>query len=227
MYEQIIKFPVDGIYMEGNLTLPVKVRSLVIFAQGTGKFSDEYKTLAKYLQQDGYGTLLFNLSDEKEETHHRLDTDLIAQRLVAVTLWITSNSEYRSLDLAYLGSGSGAAIALKAAAELNSKIRAVISCGGRTDLAEDDLEKVISPTLLIVGELDFHTLAVNRHALKLLSGSKELAVIAGASHLFEEPGKLDLVARDIVAWLHKYLRAGEPVPEEEIDASELETYEEK
>jgi len=226
MYEQLLKLPVNGTYIEGKLTLPVKVRSIVIFAQGGGTFSDEYVALSHFLQREGYGTLLFNLLNEKENNSRQTDINLLAQRLVAVTLWITSNSEYRSLDIAYLGAGKGAAVALKAAAELNSKIRALVSCGGRTDLAAGELKKVICPTLLIAGELDFHTVKLNREALKRLSGSKEMAVIPGASHLFEEPGKLEQVARDIVHWLHKYLRTGDPVPEEELESQELESFEE-
>lgn len=227
MYEQILKLPVDGIYMEGNLTLPVKAKSLVIFAQGSGEFSSEYETLARHLQQNGFGTLLFQLSNEKEESHQKLGIPLLAQRLVALTLWISSHSEYSSLDLAYLGGGRGAAVALKAAAVLSSTIRAVICCGGRTDLVSKDLKKVICPTLLITGELDFHTIKLNKQAMKLLGGTRQIAIIAGASHLFEEPGKLDLVAKDAIAWLEKYLRVGETVPEEELDSLELESYEEK
>lgn len=225
MYEQLLKLPVDGIFIEGTLTLPVKAKSLVIFARGSGRFSDENNILAQHLQRDGFGTLLFNLSSEKEEQHQSVGIDLLTQRLIAVTLWITSHSEFRSLDLAYVGGGTGAAVALKAAAELNSKIRAVVSCGGRTDLVAEDLKKVISPTLLIAGELDFHTIKLNKKALKRLGGSRQMAIIAGASHLFEEPGKLDLVARDLVEWLHKYMRIGEPVPEEEFLSAELESFE--
>ena len=226
MYEQMLKFPVDETYIEGRLTLPVRASSLVIFAQGSGPFSEEYLTLAEFLQREGVGTLLFNPAYEREERGRRLDIEAKARRLVAVTLWISSNADYRALDLAYLGGGSGAAVAFKAASRLKSIIRAVISCGGKIELATDEIKGVICPTLLVVGELDFHIRALNTRAMKLLCGRHEMAVIPGASHLFEEPGKLDMVANDVISWLHKYVRVGEPVSEEEFVSSKLESYEE-
>lgn len=220
MYQINVKLPVDGIYMEGTLTLPVKAESLIIFARGNGPYSDGIQKIVKFLQRQGFGTLLYGLSNDEPRNPENLDPDLLAERLIAITLWITSHSEYRSLEIAFLGSGVGAAAALKASGMLGSRSVAVVSCAGRTDLVKKDLKNIFSPVLLIAGEFDFHTIKINREAMKRLNSPKQLIIVPGASHLFEEPGKLDHVIDDINRWLQKYLGVGSPGPEIEYDPTE-------
>lgn len=222
MYKTIVKLPVENFYLEGELSLPVKAKSLIIFSHGSGssRFSARNRMVAKELHKAGFGTLLFDLmSDhEKEDYDKRFDIDLLTRRLVSITLWIYNHAEYADYDLGYFGSGTGAASALRAATQLDSIIKAVISRGGRLDLVTDEkLGAVKSPTLLIVGELDFHTLKLTHNAMKQLRCPYQLMVVPGASHLIEEPGKMKQVANGAVTWYKKYLRAGEMDPSFEYD----------
>lgn len=222
MYKSILKLPVENFYLEGEISLPVKAKSLIIFSHGSGssRFSPRNRMVAKELHKAGFGTLLFDLmSDhEKEDYEKRFDIDLLTRRLVSITLWIYNHSEYADFDLGYFGSGTGAASALRASTQLESIIKAVISRGGRLDLVSDEkLREVKCPTLLIAGELDFHTLKLNRKAIKQLRCPNQLMVVPGASHLIEEPGKMKQVAKGAITWYRKHLRVGSMDPSLEYD----------
>lgn len=210
MYEKKVKLPFDGWSVEGDLVLPVKAKSIIIFSGAACRYDPQSNMMARYLQRAGFGTLLFNLmtSQEAEHFNQRLDIDLVTQRLLSFTLWVRSHSEYHDLDLGYFGYHIGAAAALRAAGEIESAIKAVVTESARTDLAMDLIPKIISPTLLIVGELDFQILKLNRKALDKLRCDKQLVVIPGASHSLEEPGKLKMAGKDAVSWFTKYLPAG-------------------
>jgi len=210
MYEIAMQLPFNGYHVEGKLVLPVKAESLIIFSHGYGRSSlmpHEHRLALKF-QQEGFATLVFDTLDAHEDIpDDTKDLELLSKGLVASTNWLHSHSEYKGLDLAYFGSATGAATALKTASELpGSTIKTVVAMGGRLDLVKSRLAKVPCPTLLIVGELDFHTVHINRQALDRLKTPKQLAVVPGASHLFEEPDKLNEAAHIAVSWLKKYLR---------------------
>ena len=209
MYEIKMTLPFNGYYVEGKLTLPVKAKSLIIFSHGYGRsvtMPNEHR-LAVGFQQEGFGTLVFDTLDAQEELpDNSRGFELFGKGLIASTNWLHSHSEYRSLNLAYFGSGSGAATALKAAAEMGTAIKSVVCLSGKFERIQSYLPKVKSPTLLIAGELDFNLIADNRLALGRLKVPKRLAVIPGASHLFEEPDKLNEASRIAVSWFNKHLR---------------------
>lgn len=224
MYEIKVKLPVDGFFLEGDLGLPVKAKSIVIFSSVNCRFNPQCREIAFQLRRAGFGTLLFDLlnQQEVEMNGHKPNIELLTQRLLSFTLWIKSHSEYHNLELGYFGFNTGGAAALAAAGELGSPIKAVVAESARADLAVDMLPKIISPTLLIVGEYDFHSLNINRKAFKKLGGDKQLAVIPGASHALEEPGKLKMAAKDAVSWFSKYLSGSGMEPEIEYDITESE-----
>lgn len=221
MYKTILKLPVENFNLEGEVTLPVKAKSIIIFSHGSGssRFSPRNRMIAKQLRKAGFGTLLFDLvgQNEKNDYEKRLDIELLTRRLVAITLWMYNHSEYKDYDLGYFGSGTGAATALCAAAQLHDLIKAVVCRGGQPDLAAKQLKKVKCPTLFILGELDFHAMKVNRKASEKLNCISQVVVIPGASHLFEEPGKMKLVGKDTVTWFRKYLKEGVMDPSLEYD----------
>lgn len=168
--------------------------------------------MAQVLQSDGIGTLLFDLLTRKEEAvdehtaEFRFDIDLLAQRLIDATKWVTSQPEMRGLTLGYFGASTGAAAALVAAAKLPDLVSAIVSRGGRPDLAEDALDSVRAPTLLIVGGDDAPVIDMNRRAMaRLRHAEKEIFIIPDATHLFEEPGKLEEVARIAAEWFTRHL----------------------
>ena len=195
--------------LPGWLALPGEARALVIFAHGSGssRFSPRNRLVAGILQQAGFGTLLFDLLTPEEDQlyENRFNIELISARLVSATEWLAQQQETRGLAFGFFGASTGAAAALKAAARLGSRIKAVVSRGGRPDLAMDSLDQVTSPTLLIVGALDEVVLDLNRLALSKLSAEKRLEVIPGATHLFEEPGALEMAAAAAVAWFKDHL----------------------
>jgi len=222
MYTKLLQLLVENFYLEGEISLPVKAKSLIIFSHGSGsgRYSPRKRFLARELHKAGYGTLLFDLMSHKETEKYdqRFDIELLTRRLVSITLWIYNHAEYQHLELGYLGSGTGSASALSAAVKLENIIKAVVSRGGRTDLVPKEiLNKVVSPTLLIVGELDFHTLKLNKKTSKHLRCPNQLMVVPGASHLMEEPGKMKLVANGSITWFGKYLKAGKMDPALEYD----------
>jgi putative phosphoribosyl transferase len=198
-----MRLSVDSGAIEGDLVVPDAARGIVVFAHGSGssRHSTRNRRVAEALRAERFGTLLFDLltaAEEREDERTRalrFDIDLLAERLTVVTDALGGEPSAHGLPLGYFGASTGAGAALAAAA-MHPGVRAVVSRGGRPDLAGDDaLRRVRTPTLLIVGELDREVLALNREAQALLGGPNELVIIPGATHLFEEPGALDEVAR--------------------------------
>ena len=202
-----------GVALSGELTIPSRARGLVIFAHGSGssRHSPRNQSVAEVLCQSGLATLLLDLLTSQEESvdlftrKFRFDIDLLARRLVGASEWSIGLPDTMDLRIGYFGSSTGAAAALVAAAQLQERIGAVVSRGGRPDLAESILHEVKVPTLLIVGERDERVLDLNQSALEKLRCEKTLEVIPGATHLFEEPGALEQVARMAADWFIRYL----------------------
>jgi pimeloyl-ACP methyl ester carboxylesterase len=205
----------DSLY--GMLALPTGARGVVVFAHGSGssRFSPRNQETAAVLQRSGIGTLLFDLLTEQEaaideETReHRFDIPLLGRRLVAATDWLRQLAATGALDIGYFGASTGAAAALVAAAERSAEVSAVVSRGGRPDLAGDALNRVTAPTLMIVGGLDRVVIGMNEWARERLSGVTELVIVPGATHLFEEPGTMDEVTHHAAAWFQRYLAGSE------------------
>lgn len=194
----------------GILAVPVgDVRGLVLFAHGSGssRFSPRNGYVAEALYKAGLATLLFDLLTEDESLDRRnvFDVALLAGRLASATVWAATQPSMQGLPIGYFGASTGAAAALIAAAKLGPRIGAVVSRGGRPDLAAGALAHVTAPTLLIVGGLDTDVLALNRQALKDMAGVGQLSVVRGATHLFEEPGALDAVVDLATHWFLTYL----------------------
>ena len=207
---RLVDIPVDSVHMEGLLTLPTGARGIVLFAHGSGssRHSPRNNFVARVLNEKGMGTLLLDLLTltENLDYHTRFDMTLLTHRLLVATRWIKLQPQTRQLPLGYFGASTGAAAALQAAAALGPDVRAVVSRGGRPDLAgSHDLTRVKSPTLLLVGGRDEEVLALNHEAYARLPCTKELLVIPGATHLFDEPGTLDEVARQASGWFRHYL----------------------
>ncbi len=209
-----VRIPIDSIVLEGNLVIPERTQGIVIFAHGSGssRHSSRNKYVAWKLQKEGFGTLLFDLLTAEEEridmvtAHLRFDIDLLANRLVAVTKWFLINFVTENLNIGYFGASTGAAAALLAAKENSNAIKAIVSRGGRPDLAEKALPDVKAPTLLIVGGNDFQVIDMNQWALERLNvKDKELKIVPGATHLFEESGALEKVAHLAGEWFKRYL----------------------
>jgi len=197
--EKEVNISVNGISLPGTLVLPDQAQGIVIFAHGSGssRFSPRNRFVAEVLHKAGIGTLLFDLLTQEEDQvyENRFNIDLITERLVKATEWLAGQEEARDVPFGYFGASTGAAAALKGAARL----------GGRLDLAMADLPQVQSPTLLIVGGLDYQVLDLNRQALDKLSAPKHLEIIPGATHLFEEPGTLEQAADAAAAWFKENL----------------------
>ncbi len=213
MAQRQAHIPIDGVTLDGDLSLPDGAQGVVSFAHGSGssRFSPRNRYVAGVLQQAGLGTLLLDLLTPEEEQvdartgHLRFDIGLLARRLVGATNWLGEQQETRVLKVGYFGASTGGGAALVAAAERPEGIGAVVSRGGRPDLAGPALPRVTAPTLLIVGGLDAPVIALNKQAMQEMRAHTELAVVAGATHLFEEPGTLDQVARLARDWFLKYL----------------------
>ena len=198
--------------LEGGLSIPKGAQGVVLFAHGSGssRFSPRNRYVAQVLQNAGIGTLLFDLLTRQEEAidertgQLRFDIGFLARRLVEVTDWLATDLSGKGLKLGYFGASTGAAAALVAAAERPDDIKALVSRGGRPDLAREDLPRVKAPTLLIVGGKDYQVIEMNRDALVKLRGEKSLIIVPGATHLFEEPGTLEEVARLAADWFSRY-----------------------
>ncbi len=208
-FEQFVQIPIDSTKLEGSLVLPTPGQGIAVFAHGRGssRFSPRNNFVARELNAAGIGTLLMDLLTEDEDAVYqtRFNIDLLAERLLLATKWLQEQSSTKGLVIGYFGASTGAAAALKAAAELGSKIGAVVSRGGRPDLAGEALPHVQSPTLLIVGGNDDIVIQLNREAYARLKGKKQLVIVPGATHLFEEPGTLEEVARLARDWFKQYL----------------------
>ena len=206
---QNMVIPLDQISLKGDLYIPDPAIGLVIFSHGSGssRLSPRNQYVAQLLQKERLATLLFDLLTPEEDRDYskRFDIDLLTKRLVAVTEWAMHNSQTNHLKMGYFGASTGAASALNAAAALSTSIGAVVSRGGRPDLAMDQLSNVVSPTLLLVGGRDIPVIELNEKAYRVLTCEKELNIVPGASHLFEEAGKLAEVARLTGEWFKKWL----------------------
>lgn len=206
----------DGLRLHGSLMLPSRPRGLVIFVHGSGssRHSPRNVAVAGYLAGLGFATLLFDLLTEREaaDRHNVFDIGLLTRRLGDVTGWARRFPKLSALPIGYFGASTGAAAALCAAAEPGSEIRAIVSRGGRPDLADHALPAVTAPTLLIVGGNDWNVLEFNDEAAGLLGGPQELAIVPGAGHLFEERGALDQVAALAAGWFLRHLTPAEAMP---------------
>lgn len=207
-YHEEIQIPLIEARLTGDLTIPAGAEAIVIFSHGSGssRKSARNQMVARRLQEHKMGTLLFDLLTEEEDKNYynRFNIELLTKRLVAVTKWLSGQKEAKNYRFGYFGASTGAASALKAAALLPQTC-AVVSRGGRPDLALDALGKVKAPVLLLVGSLDYDVIQLNEVAYEYLECEKKLKIIDGASHLFEEAGKLDLVADEAIEWFEKYL----------------------
>ena len=205
----LVSIPANGVKLEGELIVPTGASGVVLFAHGSGssRHSPRNKYVAAVLQEAGFGTLLMDLLTREEDTVYanRFDIDILTWRLERATQWLGEQPKSKSLAVGVFGASTGAAAALNAAARLGSRVGAVVSRGGRPDLAEDALAQVKSPTLLIVGGLDDVVIDLNRQAYRQLKCEKKLEIVRGATHLFEEPGTLEEAARLATAWFEKYL----------------------
>lgn len=216
-FENEVLMPVGEVTLDGELQIPPQATGLVLFAHGSGssRLSPRNQFVARILREAGLGTLLFDLLTREEEMidsftrHLRFDIVLLAERLAAATRWTESVEAARGLRVGYFGSSTGGGAALMAAAKLGEKVGAVVSRGGRPDLASAWLPKVKSPTLLLVGELDGVVIELNREAMSRMTAPTELRLIPNATHLFEEPGTLEIVAREAAAWFSDHLRSPE------------------
>lgn len=205
-----VRIPINLVQLDGILNLPKGASGVVIFAHGSGssRFSPRNNFVARILRDAKLGTLLFDLLTEEEDSVYdtRFDINLLAQRLAIATDWLLNQPETRSAKIGYFGASTGAAAALQAAAEMGSVVSTIVSRGGRPDLAMRYLPKVKAPTLLIVGGHDEEVIELNRFAYNEIRCEKDLAIITGATHLFEEPGKLEEVAILAKEWFLKYLQ---------------------
>jgi dienelactone hydrolase len=210
MSPDLLSIPADDVHIEGLLELPAEATGLVLFAHGSGssRHSPRNNFVARVLHAHGTGTLLLDLLTLTEDLDYqtRFDIALLTHRLLVVTGWVRQHTPpSRHLPIGYFGASTGAAAALQAAAALGPDIQAVVSRGGRPDLAgSHDLSRVQAPTLLLVGGADTEVLQLNREAFARLHCEKGLSVIPGATHLFEEPGTLEEVARQAAAWFGRH-----------------------
>ena len=204
----------DSADLAGDLAVPEGARGIVVFAHGSGssRLSPRNQFVARELRGARLATLLFDLltagEDEVDEVtrEYRFDIDLLARRLVGATDWLAEQPEAQELKIGYFGASTGSAAALMAAAERPTLVRAIVSRGGRPDLAAPALPRVLAPTLLIVGGNDEQVLGMNKKAMAQMRAQKELAIVEGATHLFEEPGALEEVARLARGWFARHLR---------------------
>jgi putative phosphoribosyl transferase len=211
--EAAIEIPADGVLLEGDLIKPPDARGLVVFAHGSGsgRFSPRNRAVSQMLVEAGLATLLMDLLTAAEEAvdlrtrRLRFDIPLLGRRVIAAVDWLADDATTKKLAVGCFGASTGAAAALIAAAERPDRVLAVVSRGGRPDLAGDALRRVTAPTLLIVGGNDYEVLRLNRQALQALPGKARLEVVPGATHLFEEPGALARVAELARDWFVRHL----------------------
>jgi dienelactone hydrolase len=202
-----VRLNLGRVQLDGILELPAGARSVVVFAHGSGssRLSPRNNYVARVLREAGLGTLLFDLltTDEDRSYQNRFDINLLAERLAAATDWLLGQVG-SAVSIGYFGASTGAAAALQASIE-HAEVRAIVSRGGRPDLAHDYLGSVRAPTLLIVGGRDEEVLMLNRQALARIPADKDLIIIPGATHLFEEPGTLEKVAEAATSWFRRFL----------------------
>ena len=212
--ETAVRIPVGSVVVEGNLAVPLDARGIVLFAHGSGssRFSSRNRYVAKEFNAQKIATLLFDLLTNEEDqedivtAEYRFNINLLAERLIGATEWLKRDPRTKNYSFGYFGASTGAAAALISAAKLPNDIAAVVSRGGRPDLAADYLPRVAAPTLLLVGGLDTEVIELNRQAMAQMSATKKLVIIPGATHLFEELDKLEEVAKLSTDWFLRYLR---------------------
>lgn len=213
--DQLVDVQAGSVTLYGKLTVPLEACGVVLFAHGSGsgRRSPRNRYVARLLNESKLGTLLIDLLTEEEEeidlrtTWLRFNIRLLAERLAGATDWLAQYPETKKLRIGYFGASTGAAASLVAATVRTDLVAAIVSRGGRPDLAGTALTRVRAPTLLIVGENDLQAIELNREALKQLNCEKQLVRVPGATHLFEEPGALDEVARLARQWFHSHLIA--------------------
>ena len=214
---EAVRIPAGDATLEGDLRVPDGATGLVVFAHGSGssRFSSRNRAVAHSLEERGFATLLMDLLTREEEAvdlrtaSYRFDIDLLGRRVMSATDWLQTRGDLTTLPVGYFGASTGAAAALIAAAERGDIVRAVVSRGGRPDLAAEALRRVRAPTLLIVGGDDDVVIDLNQEAMEKMTADVQLAIVPGATHLFAEPGALEEVARLAGEWLERYLKAGE------------------
>jgi dienelactone hydrolase len=214
--EREVRLPAGGVNLDGNLVLPEGARGVVLFAHGSGssRHSPRNRYVAQVLHGARLATLLIDLLTAEEESvdnqtrHLRFDIGLLARRLVGAMDWLSSEPATEGLDIGLFGASTGAGAALVAAAERPDKIQAIVSRGGRPDLAGTALARVQAPTLLIVGGLDRVVIELNREAMTQMHANVDTVIVEGATHLFEEPGTLEQVADHAADWFGRHLKSG-------------------
>jgi len=212
--EGLVHVPAGSVSLEGNLLIPGRAAGVVLFAHGSGssRFSSRNRYVAQVLREGGMGTLLLDLLTQEEElvdtrtAHLRFDIELLADRLVAAAQWLAREKTTERLKVGLFGASTGAGAALVAAARLPDRISAIVSRGGRPDLAGAALPNVKAPTLLIVGGEDKPVIQMNQQAYEKMTAPRELVIVPGATHLFEESGALEAAARLARDWFQRYLR---------------------
>jgi putative phosphoribosyl transferase len=214
MSEETVEIPAGPVELEGALSVPDDAAGTVVFAHGSGssRHSPRNRYVAEALNGAGLGTLLFDLltPEEEQDRRHVFDIPRLAERLAAATIWLQNRPGPENEWIGYFGASTGAAAALSAATAPGVEVRAIVSRGGRPDLAADDLPNVRTPTLLIVGGRDEEVLELNRRAQRRLGGPSRITVVPGATHLFEEPGALESVAGLAADWFNEHLGANTP-----------------
>ncbi|MFZ2314449.1 MAG: dienelactone hydrolase family protein [Gammaproteobacteria bacterium] len=213
LYKIDVEIPLNHIHLNGILQIPKNPTGIVLFVHGSGssRFSQRNQHVASILNQSNIATLLFDLLTPDEEEvdeftrEHRFNIELLASRLVIVTDWISQQPKTHHLAIGYFGASTGAGAALQAAAKRQDMVKAIVSRGGRPDLAGEDLSHIKAPTLLIVGGHDEPVIEMNRQAMEEMHCTNKLEIIPGATHLFEESGALDEVARLAKDWFKQYL----------------------
>lgn len=207
-FHNSVTIPAGRVMLDGDLFVPSNAKGIVVFSHGSGssRFSQRNRMVAEYLNGLNFGTLLFDLltQDEDKNYNNRFNIDLLTQRLAEVTGWLETFPATQEVRVGYFGASTGAASALRAAALL-PKIGAVVSRGGRPDLAVHELHRVEAPTLLIVGSLDYDVIKLNNMAFAELNCEKKMEIVNGASHLFEEPGTMEEVCRLAGNWFGRHL----------------------
>jgi pimeloyl-ACP methyl ester carboxylesterase len=204
-----IDIPLTSVILKGDLVIPENATGMVVFSHGSGssRFSTRNRMVAELIQKQNIGTLLFDLLTEEEDQvyENRFNIDLLVSRLIETTEWLIEFDKVKGLPIGYFGASTGAASALRAAAYFGDTIKAVVSRGGRPDLALSALHQVTAPTLLLVGGMDVPVIEMNKTAFDELHCVKEMKIVPGATHLFEEPGKLLEVANLAISWYRRHL----------------------
>jgi len=214
MSTTIVRIQINSLELEGELVIPADALGLVIFAHGSGssRHSPRNKSVARHLHNAPLATLLFDLLSEEEDADYerRFDIGLLTEHLIAITDWIRKFEQTKQLPIGYFGASTGAAAAMFSAVEEKNNVKALVSRGGRVDLAHDVVESLQAPTLLIVGQEDYGVREANEEVFMKLKCKKEIVVIPKATHLFEEPGALMRVAKLASDWFKEYLQEAKP-----------------